>query len=721
MCRTARLLILCVTLVNAARAQTTAEFKYPPAPRVNVTENYHGVDVADPYHWMEDMKSSETQKWVREEDQFLQSYLGEVREREHFRRRIRELTSDDLYQVPVKAGGRYFFMKTDAGGSPKGLYLQEGRSSKPLMLPDPAAKFRSIEAKLNSFSPSLDGRFVAYSISENQSSWLTIRVLDVAAGQDLPGIMLETNALYQGLVWTPDNKGFFYSSYERIGSSGDKATAGHPVVRYYSIADRREAIAYEPPKQDDLLLSYAVTADGSYLVLTSAHGSSSQNEILYKDLAKPRAQAIWLMKGADARYIFLGSEGPHFWLYTDYAAPRGRVIAVDITRPDRKNWSEVIPQAAEPIAANSSVGGNTLGMYGNRFVLMYLKDGRPRVRIFDRLGRLQYEPDLPNGGLIWGGFSGSQNDAEVLYQFLGLTDMSVIFRLDVEKQTNEVFYRPAVLFDRDSIVIEQVVYRSKDGTRVPMFVAHQKGLKLDGSHPTFMYGYGAFGWVSFMWYQPFVLNWLEMGGVYAQPGIRGGGEYGEAWHQAGSKHNKQNAIDDYIAAAEWLIKNRYTSPSRLVANGGSASGALAAAAIIQRPELFGAAVIDRPLLDLLRFDRFTQAAYWIPEFGSPGDPDDFKALRAWSPYQNVNPGHCYPATFVMSGDRDQTAVPLHAYKFTAAMQAAQSCQNPVLLKVMWGAGHNFGLTADQTSDSWGDQTAFLFRVLGLQTSQRAKR
>jgi prolyl oligopeptidase len=248
-----------------------------------------------------------------------------------------------------------------------------------------------------------------------------------------------------------------------------------------------------------------------------------------------------------------------------------------------------------------------------------------------------------------------------------------------------------------------------------MFVAHKRGLKLDGSHPTFMYGCGAFGWVSFVWYQPFVLNWLEMGGVYAQPSIRGGGDYGEAWHQAGSKRNKQKTIDDYLAAAEWLVKNHYTSSSRLVANGGSASGAVAAAAIIQRPDLFAAAVIDRPILDLLRFDRFTQAAYWVPEFGSPADPDDFRALRAWSPYQNLKPGQCYPATLVMSGNNDQIAVPLHAYKFTAAMQSAQGCGNPVLLKVMWGAGHNFGITAEETSDAWGDETAFLLRVLRSRT------
>jgi prolyl oligopeptidase len=294
-----------------------------------------------------------------------------------------------------------------------------------------------------------------------------------------------------------------------------------------------------------------------------------------------------------------------------------------------------------------------------------------------------------------------------------LTEPGTVYRLDVETKQNHVFHRPPTSFQESEIVVEQVFYQSKDGTRIPMFVAHRKDLKRGGRNPAYMYGYGAFGWVSFLWYQPFVLNWLELGGVYAQPSLRGGGEYGEAWHQAGAKQNKQKVIDDYIAAAEWLVTKGYTSPERLVANGGSASAGLAAAAILRRPDLFGATVIDRPILDMVRFDQFNQASYWLPEFGSPRDADEFRALYAWSPYHNLKKGRCYPPTLVMVGDRDQVAVPLHAYKFTAAMQAAQGCANPVLLKVMWGAGHNFGRTSEQMADSWGDEAAFVVRALGM--------
>ena len=454
--------------------------------------------------------------------------------------------------------------------------------------------------------------------------------------------------------------------------------------------------------------------DGSDLVLTLRDGSSTKNRVLLLSLKKP-GPPVPLMPEADANYTYLGSRGKRFWFFTDRDAPRGRVVAVERDRPEPTRWKEVIPQAAEPVAASSAVGGNALGMFAHRILLVYLRDGRPVLRVFDEEGRFLAEPELPAGGQIWGGFSGSgrPEDPEVFYRFLGLTHASTTYRLNLETNTTSIFSRSESAERSGEIAIEQVFYRGADGTRIPMFLAHRKDFVRDGRRPAFMYGYGAFGWVSFLWYQPFVLNWLDLGGVYALPGIRGGGEYGEAWHRAGAGRAKQTAIDDYLAAAEWLVANRYTSPRLLVANGGSASGGVAAAAILQRPELFGAAVIDRPVLDMLRFDRFSQAAYWLPEFGSPRDRDDFAALRAWSPYHNVKKGTCYPPVLVMTGDRDQVAVPLHAYKFTAALQAAQGCANPVLLQLVRGAGHNFGATPEQTAETWADETAFLMRVLGI--------
>jgi prolyl oligopeptidase len=704
-------------IVAAPVAGSSEQLKYPPARRADVVDDYHGTKVPDPYRWMEDMKSPETMKWVHAEDELLQNYLSQLPQREALHRRIRELTSDDVYAGAIKEGGRYFFTKASAGGVLAGLYMQDGPSATPRVLLD-AAHGLGQGVQFGGFSPSPDGRLVAYTTSEAQSNSRTVRVLDIATGADLPGVLLHSNRVSAGEIWRRDSKGFFYTQLSLAeGVSADKAKLSDPKVYYYSIGEAKESLAYEP-NDPTLIASYNVTADGRYLVLSIGQGSSNKTRILYKEVNKLGEEAHPLIPEGDANYIFLGSEGSVFWFYTDFKALRGRVIAVDITQPQRQNWRETIPESDAPIAANSSMGGNALGMFAGKFVLVYLKDGRPVLRVFDKQGRLTYEPSLPAAGFVWSGISGHRNDPEVLWGFLNFAG-NTIYSLDVEKKTNTIFHEPKTNFDRDSIVVDQVFYPSKDGTRIPMFVAHKKGLKLDGSHPAFMYGYGAFGWVSFIWYQPFVLSWLEMGGIYVQPSIRGGGDYGEPWHQAGMNQRKQNSIDDYIAAAEWLVQNRYTSSSRLVANGGSASGGLAGAAITQRPDLFAAAVIDRPVLDMVRFDQFTQGGYWTQDFGSPHDAEEFKALYAWSPYHNLKPGTCYPPTLVMSGDRDQTAPPLHAYKFIAAMQAAQGCANPVLLKVMWGAGHAFGTTPEQTSDSWGDQMAFLVRVLKLNDSNLA--
>ncbi len=697
-----------------AGAPSPDALTYPPARRDTAVENLHGVAVPDPYRWLEDSKSGETAAWIRAEDALLKSYLAPVEGREAMRRRILELSGGERFLAPVKAGRMYFLVKITSTGTPTGLWVQEGPSGAPRLLLDPRSRFPGADAALSGIAPSPDGRFVAYTVSEGQSRWLRIGVLDATSGADRPTPALETHTISGGLAWERDGRGFYFTRYERPPGIGDeKATPVRPTVRFFGLADGKERLVYEPPPEPGLLVGYTVSDDGRHLVLTLREGSSNRNRVLVRETGLSARPAAPLMAVADANYTFLGSEGTRFWFFTDRGAPRGRVVAVDSTRPDPKHWKEVVAERDEPIAANSAVGGNALGMFGNRFVLMYLKDGRALLRVFDREGRLEFEPDLATGGLVWGGFSGSQRDPEVFYRFLSLTEVSTVYRLDLASKRSSVFLDGPAPFDRNAITVEQVFYRSKDGTRVPMFVAYRKGLVRDGRRPAFMYGYGAFGWVSFLWHQPFVLNWLELGGVYAQPSLRGGGEYGEPWHEAGAKRKKQNVIDDYVAAAEWLVAHGYTSATRLVANGGSASGGLAAAAIIQRPDLFGAAVIDRPVLDLVRFDLFSQASYWLPEFGSPRDADDFRALYAWSPYHNLKAGTCYPPTLVMSGALDQVAVPLHAYKFTAAMQAAQGCPNPVLLKVMWGAGHNFGATPEQSAESWADQTAFLWRALGL--------
>jgi prolyl oligopeptidase len=688
-----------------------SDLSYPPARVEEVVETQHGVAVPDPYRWMENLESEETRRWIGAEEALFRSFVGAVPGREEIRRRILELSNRELYLAPVEAGGRYFLTRITSTGAPAGLWVQDGPNAAPRRLLDP--KSRGESASVGGFVPSPDGRFVAYTIGEGQSRWLSIRLMNAASGEDLPIPPLPTHAIAGSPAWTSDSRAFFFVRFERApGSKEDTAPPVRPTVRRFSVGETRESLAYEPPAEPGLLVGFNVSDDGRYLVLSLRDGSSSKNRVLLHDLGG-RGGARPLMPEADANYTYLGSRGDRFWFFTDRDAPRGRVVALEASRPQPAHWKNVVPEAAEPVAASSAVGGNALGMFAKHILLVYLKDGRPRLRVFDADGRLRAEPELPAGGQIWGGFSGSPGDPEVFYRFLGLTHASTTYRLDLATYQTSVFSRSESTLRSGEIAVEQVFYKSADGTRVPMFLAHRKDFRRDGRSPAFMYGYGAFGWVSFLWYQPFVLSWLELGGVYALPGIRGGGEYGEHWHRAGVGRAKQKSIDDYLAAAEWLVANRYTSRSGLVANGGSASGGITAAAILQRPELFGAAIIDRPVLDMLRFDRFSQAAYWLPEFGSPRDPGDFAALRAWSPYHNVKKGRCYPPMLVMTGERDQVAVPLHAYKFTAALQAAQGCAKPVLLQVVRGAGHNFGATPEQTADTWADETAFLMRVLGI--------
>lgn len=718
------LLILSPVNQSHTAAQTT-RLTYPAAKRVEQVDLYHGVAVSDPYRWLEQMDSDETKAWARAQDALLQSHLADAPTRAAIKARLTELAQTDSYGVPRKANGRYFYTYT-AAGRPLGqsvVYMQEGPGAEPRPLFDAKSRLGE-DATISWISPSPDGRSLAYSVRRRQSRWATLRVLDVANGADLEDALTGAHTVTGGISWTIDGKGFFYSAFELPGAGQEQqAVVRNPKIYYHTLGQpqAKDALVLALPNEPNALIMHRVTDDGEYIIVAIHAGGGPRNRILYQRLSAPEAGLKTLIPQADATYTFLGNEGERCWFYTDLNAPRGRIVAIDLGRPQRERWLEVVPQMKEAINGRDQTGGNALGMYGNRFVLMYVRDGRPLVRVFDMRGKLRREFAQPIGGSIWAGFGGAQRDPEVFYWYLGWTDPSAVYRLNVVTGRNTIFKRAPVKFDGSRYVVKQVFYNSKDGTRVPLFLIHRKDLKLDGDNPTYMYGYGGMGWVSFTWFQPHRLAWLEMGGVYAQPSLRGGGEYGETWHQAGIKRNKQNTIDDYLAAAEWLIAKKYTSTKKLVATGGSLSGPLAAAAIQQRPDLFGASTISIPVLDLLRFDQFNGGAYWRSELGSPSDPAEFKTLLASSPYHNVKSGQCYPPTLVMAGELDQTAVPAHAWKFTAAMQAAQSCDNAVLLKTMKGAGHNYGGTAEQTVDSYTDELMFLARTLRLSPALLARR
>ncbi len=689
---------------------------YPRTRQVEHFDEYHGMRVKDPFRWLENMTSEETRQWANAQDELTNSFLSAAPVRLAIHKRISELWNFDLYTIPSKAGTRYFYTKTEAGKSQPVLYVQDAFDSEPRLLLDPFVRFGDKDVMLAGYWPSPDGRQVACAVTKGQSRWWRLKVFEAGNGDEVADELVGLHGLGGGIAWAQDGKGFFYVRFE-VPKEGDelKTVVEHPKIYHHRLGTNQseDSLVYARPDKPKWLFTLQTTSDGDYLIITAREGSHKENAIYCRTSHSSQAQIKPLHDQADAAYTFLGNDGSRFWFYTDREAPRGRIVAIDITKPQPEHWVEVIPQAEETIAAGSQVGGNALGLFGERLVIMYMKDGCPLVKLFDLQGRYQYSVNIPSGGSIWGGFSGTQDDHEVFYQFLGLSDPSSIHRLDLETGKTSIYRRSQLGFHPDDFVTAQVFYRSKDGTRVPMFIAHKRGVQPDGNNAAFMYGYGAFGWSSFLWFQPHLVVWMEMGGVYAQPGIRGGGEYGEAWHEAGMKLNKQNAIDDYLAAAEWLIANKYASPSKLVANGGSASGALVGAAMLQRPDLFGASIIDRPALDMIRFDKFTGATHWIQEFGSTSNMDEFEALYAYSPYHNIQQGQCYPPTLIMVGDRDEVTVPMHAYKFTAALQATQGCRHAFLLKMMWGAGHNFGATPEQVIDSRTDELAFLVRVLQL--------
>jgi prolyl oligopeptidase len=433
-------------------------------------------------------------------------------------------------------------------------------------------------------------------------------------------------------------------------------------------------------------------------------GTDRKNRVYYKDLLAKDAAVTTLLDEFDASYSFVGNDGPLLWFQTDLNAPRGKLIAIDTTRPERKNWKELIPQAAETL--------NGVNVVHDMFIASYLKDARTQVKVFKLDGGLSREVDLPGIGTAWG-FGGKRKDRETFYAFTGFTTPTTIYRYDVATGKSTIFRRPKVDFNPGDYETKQVFYKSKDGTRVPMFIVHKKGLILNGTNPTYLYGYGGFNISTVPAFSVSSLVWMELGGVYASANLRGGGEYGEDWHQAGTKLQKQNVFDDFIAAAEWLIANRYTSTPKLAIGGASNGGLLVGAALTQRPELFGAALPAVGVMDMLRFQKFTIGWAWISDYGSSDDKEEFKALYAYSPLHNIKSGTRYPPTLVTTADHDDRVVPGHSFKFAAALQAAQGGTAPVLIRIETKAGHGAGKPTSKILDEIADCWGFLVRALGM--------
>ena len=684
---------------------------YPPAVRGSVVDDYHGTRVEDPYRWMEEIDSAQTRAWVSAEGQLTERYLAAIPAREAIRKRVAALYDFERFGVPFHEGGRYFYTRNTGVQDQSVLYVTASLDAPASVALDPNTLSADGSRIVTGYVASRDGQLLAYGVSESGSDWADWHVRDLASGEDLPDVLRFTK--YYPPEFSLDGKGLYYSAFPAPAAGQELATQDLDNGLYYhalgtpASADRK--ILQRSEFRDWQYLPQ-LTSDGRWLVVMAGQGEVGDRgrENVYLVDVAGGGKVTALAAGFDAAYIYVGSDAGSIYFLTTLDAPNGRVIAVDPARPERSNWKSVIPADSDAIAITET----SVTLVDHQLIVRRLHEAHTRVTSYGLDGSQRREITLPGLGTARG-FEGRPELRETFYSFTDLITPPTIYRIDLESGASRVFRAPHVAFDSSAFEQRQVFYHGKDGTRIPMMLAYRKGLKLDGTNPVLLYGYGGFGIPVLPTFAAARIAWLEMGGVFAVANIRGGGEYGEAWHRQGTRAHKQVVFDDFIAAGEWLIAQHYTSSSKLVIQGGSNGGLLIGACVTQRPDLYGAAVAQVGVMDMLRFDRFGQGAGWAGDYGSPSDPEDFKALRGYSPVHNVRPGKHYPATLIVTGDHDTRVMPMHSFKFAAALQAAQAGPAPVLLYLESSSGHGGGATVRQAIEQNADIYAFLVKNLGM--------
>lgn len=695
---------LLMLFISSAIAQP---LKYPASKTVEVIEDYHGTKVADPYRWLETAEAEDTQGWVAEQNRLTFSFLDGIPARAAIKKRLTELWNYPKYSVPLKEGKRYFFTKNDGLQNQSVLYVQDGLVAEPRLLLDPNLLSTDGTVALTNQAYSKDGNRLAYGLSGSGSDWQEIKIRDIETGKDYDEALKWCK--FSSIAWTLDHKGFYYNRFPEEGTVPPEDQNNYSRVYYHVLgtSQSQDKLIYERPDEKELGFASLITEDGKYLMLYVYHGTDTQNRIYYRP-TESDGPFIKLLDDADANYTPIDNDGPIFYFHTDLDAPRGRIIAIDTNRPERKNWKEIVPQSAEVISF--------VAMVNNQFVIAYMHDAHHQLKVYQPNGAYVRDIELPTLGTI-SNLSGKRQDTEMFVEFISYLFPATIYRYDFKADKLNVFRRPEIKFDPSSYETKQVFYPSKDGTPVPMFITHKKSLQLNGANPALLYGYGGFSVSITPSFSVSWLLWMEHGGVLAVPSLRGGNEYGEEWHKAGMLEKKQNVFNDFIAAAEWLIANGYTSSQRLAINGGSNGGLLVAACMTQRPDLYGAVVCAVPVIDMLRYHKFTVGRYWTGEYGNAEkNADHFKFLYAYSPLHNVKSGVAYPPTLITSADTDDRVVPSHAKKFAATLQAAQTGENPILIRIETKAGHGAGKPTTKRIDEAGDIYAFLFKVFGISTA-----
>jgi prolyl oligopeptidase len=680
-----------------------SKLSYPFTRAVEQVDDYHGIQIADPYRWLEDVDAPETLEWIQQQNELTFSFLESIPARATIQQRLTELWDFPKASAPHKRGECYFQFRNSGLQNQDVLYTLAALDEEPRMLIDPNTLAADGTLALNSWSASKDGRWLAYAISASGSDWRTWHVRAVETGQDLPETLEWSK--FSGAAWRRDGSGFYYARYAAPATGEAYAETNYNQQLFFhrrNTAQSADALVYERPDQKEWGFDSVVSEDGRYLILHVWQGTDVRNRLFYQDL-ETGGDVVELIADLEAAYHFVGNDGPVFYLRTDLAAPRGRIIAIDTTRPARANWQTLIPQHDDVL--------ESIDLIHDQFILRYQHDAHHRLQRFALDGTPLGEIALPTLGSVLS-LTGQREDDEFFFTFESFIHPPTVYRYDFQHDACTVFWSPSLRFDAAPYETRQVFVISPDGTRVPMFLIHRRGLMLDGSHPTLVYGYGGFNISLTPWFTVSPLVWLEMGGVWAVANLRGGGEYGEEWHQAGTFDRKQNVFDDFIACAEYLIAAGITSTPKLAIQGGSNGGLLVGACLTQRPDLFGAAVAEVGVMDMLRFHRFTIGWAWVSDYGSADDPHQFKTLYAYSPLHNLKARTHYPATFITTGDHDDRVVPGHSFKFAAALQAAQAGDRPTLIRIQTKAGHGLGKPTTIIIAERADVYAFLAQVLG---------
>lgn len=697
---TASLMILCPTSALAEK------LTYPESKRVDQVDILHGVKVPDPYRWLEDDKSEDVQKWVEAQAKFADDYLGKLPRRKEIEERLTKLWNFEKHGLPLAVGGRLFYTRNSGLQNQSVLYWREDEdAATQSMLLDPNTLAADGTAALSGYAVSDDGKLLAYGISRSGSDWQEWKVRSVDSGKDLADLLEDVK--FSGASWTNDHKSFCYSRYLFDKKENRlKAENVNQKLYLHKVGDpqAKDQLLYERPDQPKWMFDGHFTEDGRFLVIDVSPGASAKNGLFYRDLSQPDAPVVELLKDFDAKYAFVANDGPVFFIQTDRDAPAGRLIAIDTTKPEPAHWKTIIAERKEALQAVSEVGG--------RFFASYLKDVLPLVRVHDHEGAFLSEVAMPEIGTA-SGFGGRHADKSCFYAMTGFTNAGRIYRYDLPTGKSEPFWEAKTGFAASDYETRQVFATSKDGTKVPLFLTHKKGLEPKGEAPVFLYAYGGFDISLTPSFSVANAEWVEMGGVFAVANLRGGGEYGKTWHEAGMKTKKQNVFDDFIAAAEWLVANKITNPKKLAIGGGSNGGLLTAACLNQRPDLYGAVWTAVGVQDMLRFHKFTIGWAWQDEYGNVDKEEDFKNLFGYSPYHNVKPGTKYPPVLITTADHDDRVFPAHSFKYGAAMQAAQGGEAPIILSIETKAGHGAGKPTSKAISEAAERLAFFAASLGM--------